>query len=111
MPRHLLLTGEDAKYSENLSSFLIARFADWTFSGDPLQLSVYLDLARMLLPDTGPDPDRSVNVSPRLSRQREIMLYEDGRRAIWMPERKMTVSSGNRRGELTNHIWYFKLGC
>ena len=73
-------------------------------------MSVYLDLVWMPLPDTGPDPDRSVNASPRLPRQQEIEPYGDEGRAIWMPERKVTVSSGNRRGELTNHIWYFKPG-
>lgn len=38
------------------------------------------------------------------------MLCEDEGRAIWMLERKVNVSSGNRPGGLTNHIWHFKPG-
>lgn len=62
----------------------------------------------MPLPDAGLDSDRSVNASPR---QQEIKLCENEGRTVWMPERKVMMSSGNRRGELTNRIWYFNPGC
>ena len=39
-----------------------------------------------------------------------MMLCEDEGRVIWMPKRNVKVSSGNRPGELTNHIWHFKPG-
>lgn len=108
VPRSDLPTRRDVEYSENTSSFLTARSADWTLLGDVLQPSVYFDRVWMRLPDTGLGPDRSVSASPR---QQEIKLCENEGRAIWMPERKVKMSSGNRRGELTNRIWYFKLGC
>lgn len=38
------------------------------------------------------------------------MLSDDEGRAIWMPKPNTKVSSGNRPGESTDHIWYFKLG-
>lgn len=107
VPRSDLPTRRDVEYSENTSSFLTARSADWTLLGDVLQPSVYFDRVWMRLPDTGLGPDRSVSASPR---QQEIKLCENEGRAIWMPERKVKMSSGNRRGELTNRIGHFKPG-
>lgn len=39
-----------------------------------------------------------------------MMLCEGKGRAIGMPKRNVKVSSRNRRGEVTNHIWRFKPG-
>ena len=69
---------------------------------------MYLDLVWILLPHAG--PDRSVDAVLQPLRQQNMMLCEDEGRAIWIPKPNVNVSSGNRPGELTNHIWYFKLG-
>lgn len=62
MPRHELPAGKDAKCSEEGSLPLAARFADWMFLGDALQLLMYLGSVWTLL--SGAEPDRSVDAAP-----------------------------------------------